>query len=87
MQNIFNEKRIVFINIIVKYLLRLEIIKQLILNLVDNAVNLITNGSVTVNAQNMGGKVVIHVKDTGIGFKGIQQNFERFELIKADLGL
>lgn len=55
--------------------------KQLILNLVDNAVKYnIPNGSVTVYAQNVGGKVVINVKDTGIGIPQdhIPRIFERF---------
>lgn len=55
--------------------------KQLILNLVDNAIKYnITNGSVTVYAQNAGGKVVINVKDTGIGIpqEHIPRIFERF---------
>lgn len=84
MQNIANEKNIVFINNISEKIFikaNRNRMKQLILNLVDNAVKYnITNGSVSVSAQNVGGKVVIHVKDTGIGIPNehIPRIFERF---------
>lgn len=84
MQNIANEKNIVFINSISEKIFikaNRNRMKQLILNLVDNAVKYnISNGSVAINAQNVGGKVVIHVKDTGIGVPNehILRIFERF---------
>ena len=84
MQNIAIEKNISLINntgekIIIKA--NRNRMKQMILNLVDNAVKYnVPNGSVTVSAENAGGKVIICVRDTGIGIPSqhIPRIFERF---------
>jgi two-component system phosphate regulon sensor histidine kinase PhoR len=84
MQNIAADKNILLNNKVDENVFikaNKNIMKQLILNLVDNAVKYnIPNGSVTVFAQNVGGKVVINVKDTGIGIPQdhIPRIFERF---------
>lgn len=44
-------------------------IRQVILNLVGNAVRFTDVGSITVNAQKRGNQVEISVKDTGVGIK------------------
>ncbi|MEN2775641.1 ATP-binding protein [Acetivibrio clariflavus] len=84
MQNIANDKNIVLINnssekVFIKA--NRNRMKQMILNLVDNAVKYnVPSGSVTVSAENAGGKVIICVKDTGIGIPSqhIPRIFERF---------
>lgn len=84
MQNIAIEKNISLINntgekIVIKA--NRNRMKQMILNLVDNAVKYnVPNGSVTVSAENAGGKVIICVRDTGIGIPSqhIPRIFERF---------
>ncbi|WP_169312000.1 two-component system histidine kinase PnpS [Syntrophobotulus glycolicus] len=56
-------------------------IKQLLINLIDNAIKYnIENGSVTVKAEQAGGKVLISVRDTGIGIEKeyLDRIFERF---------
>lgn len=84
MQNIATEKNIVLKNNISEKIFikaNRNRMKQLILNLVDNSVKYnIPNGSVTVDAQNAGGKVIISIKDTGIGIPHthIPRIFERF---------
>lgn len=84
MQNIAKEKNISLDNrvsdkIFVKA--NRNRMKQLILNLVDNGVKYNTqNGSVSVDAYREEGKIVISVKDTGIGIpsEDIPRIFERF---------
>jgi len=84
MQNIANEKNIAFINSTSEDIFiraNRNRMKQMILNLVDNAVKYnVPNGTVTVEAQNVGGKIIISVKDTGIGIPShhIPRVFERF---------
>ncbi len=84
MQNIANEKNILLQNNIPEKIYinaNRNRMKQLILNLVDNAVKYnVPNGSVTVDAHRVGGKVVISVKDTGIGIPAehLPRIFERF---------
>lgn len=84
MQNIASEKNITFINETNEEIFisgNRNRMKQMILNLVDNAVKYnVPNGSVTIDAQNVGGKVIICVKDTGIGIPSqhIPRIFERF---------
>lgn len=84
MQNIAADKNILLCNKIDENIFiraNKNRMKQLILNLVDNAVKYnVPNGSVTINAQNYGGKVLIKVRDTGIGIpqEHIPRIFERF---------
>jgi len=84
MQNIASEKNVVLINNISENIFikaNRNRMKQMILNLVDNAVKYnVPNGSVTVSAENAGGKVIICIKDTGIGIPSqhIPRIFERF---------
>lgn len=55
-------------------------IKQMLINLVDNAIKYTEKGSVTIGASEAQGIVKITVSDTGIGFDEIHKNrlFERF---------
>lgn len=56
-------------------------IKQMLINLVDNAIKYnVENGSIIINAYKAQGKIVIIVKDTGIGIppEHISRIFERF---------
>ncbi len=56
-------------------------IKQMLINLIDNAIKYNSEGgTVTVRAENTGGRIVIKVKDTGIGIAKEHQSriFERF---------
>jgi two-component system phosphate regulon sensor histidine kinase PhoR len=84
MQNIAADKNILLCNKIDENIFiraNKNRMKQLILNLVDNAVKYnVPNGSVTINAKNYGGKVLIKVRDTGIGIpqEHIPRIFERF---------
>ncbi|WP_010252630.1 two-component system histidine kinase PnpS [Acetivibrio cellulolyticus] len=84
MENIAIEKNVLLNNTVDEKILikaNRNRMKQLVLNLVDNAIKYnIPTGSVTVDAQRVGGKVVISVKDTGIGIPPdhIPRIFERF---------
>lgn len=65
----------------VNILVNRDRIKQMIINLVDNAINYnVENGSVTVTAFRVEGRLVITVKDTGIGIaqQHLSRIFERF---------
>lgn len=56
-------------------------VKQLLINLIDNAIKYTLNdGSVNVSVKNEGENVVLHVRDTGIGIaqEHIPRVFERF---------
>ncbi len=56
-------------------------IKQMFINLIDNAINYnVENGSIIVMASRLEGRVVITVKDTGIGIaqQHLSRIFERF---------
>lgn len=56
-------------------------IKQMFINLIDNAINYnVENGSVTVTASKVEGRLVMTVKDTGIGIaqQHLPRIFERF---------
>lgn len=83
-QNIATEKNVLLNNNVDEKLFikaNINRMKQLILNLVDNAIKYnVPNGSITVDAQKAGGKVLISVKDSGIGIPPdhIPRIFERF---------
>lgn len=56
-------------------------IKQMLINLIDNAINYNTeNGKVVIHAEKSNGKLIISIKDTGIGIPKAHQVrvFERF---------
>ena len=61
-------------------------IKQMFINLVDNAIKYTERGEVSVNVFSYGSWIRIHVRDTGIGFAEIHKDrlFERF--YRADKG-
>jgi len=61
-------------------------IKQMCINLVDNAIKYTERGEVSVNVSSYGSWIRIHVRDTGIGFAEIHKDrlFERF--YRADKG-
>lgn len=61
-------------------------IKQMFINLVDNAIKYTERGEVSVNVSSYGSWIRIHVRDTGIGFAEIHKDrlFERF--YRADKG-
>lgn len=83
-QNIANEKEVTLHNQISKNIFikgDKNRLKQLFLNLIDNAIKYnIKGGKVTINAYKEEGKIVIKVKDTGIGLdsKHFPRLFERF---------
>ena len=55
-------------------------LKQLLMNLVDNAVKYTEKGSITIRAWKAQGNIVIQVQDTGIGIakEHRERIFERF---------
>ena len=59
-------------------------IKQMLINLIDNAIKYnFENGTVFINAVKVSGKLVISIKDTGIGIPEAHQSriFERFHRV------
>jgi signal transduction histidine kinase len=60
-------------------------LRQVLTNLVDNAVRHTNEGSVTVFSKRMPGAVAVGVSDTGIGIPGehLQRIFERFYRVDA----
>ena len=59
-------------------------IKQMLINLIDNAIKYnFENGTVFINAEKLSGKLVISIKDTGIGIPEAHQSriFERFHRV------
>ena len=59
-------------------------IKQMLINLIDNAIKYnFDNGTVFINAEKLSGKLVISIKDTGIGIPEAHQSriFERFHRV------
>ncbi len=59
-------------------------IKQMLINLIDNAIKYnFENGTVFINAAKVSGKLVISIKDTGIGIPEAHQSriFERFHRV------
>ena len=60
-------------------------LRQVLSNLVDNAVKYTPSGNVTVQAACRGGKIVFAIQDTGIGIaaKDLRRAFEEFERLEA----
>ena len=59
-------------------------IKQMLINLIDNAIKYnFENGTVFINAEKLSGKLVISIKDTGIGIPEAHHSriFERFHRV------
>ncbi|MEK6222384.1 MAG: GAF domain-containing protein, partial [Chloroflexota bacterium] len=58
-----------------------EKIKQILINMMSNAAKFTENGSITVVAKHKNGKLILAVKDTGIGIskKAVEAIFEEFQ--------
>jgi len=54
-------------------------IRQVIQNLIDNAIKYTETGSININIQEKDGKILFSIKDTGIGLPVGQHLFEKFQ--------
>lgn len=87
LENAANKKNIkleVNCNPNIEILANKDRIKQMLINLIDNAIKYnFENGTVYINAEKISGKLVISIKDTGIGIPEAHQSriFERFHRV------
>jgi two-component system, OmpR family, phosphate regulon sensor histidine kinase PhoR len=84
LQGVADKKRITLVNETddnIAILANKDRLKQMLINLIDNGIKYnVENGRVVVKAYKTGGKIVIAVKDTGIGIakEHLPRVFERF---------